>query len=95
MSQLHTYEHTSDHQVLVLENDQLAVNASPGALVRHAYYDRSLGTLVANGDDFITVLWSNGPSSSASLASQKLMDEINQEIDAEIIRVLQAQAVAR
>lgn len=61
MSQLQTYHHPEDHRILSLEGARLAVNMTPGELVRHGHFDGTCGMLVANGDDFVTVLWSKAP----------------------------------
>lgn len=62
MSKLKTYHHPEEHLILSLEGSQFAVNLSPGALVRHGYFDGTMGMLIANGDDFVTVLWSRFPA---------------------------------
>lgn len=62
---LRTYNNPQDHQYVSVHSADvrvtLAVNMKPGDFVKH----RSLGgfgILVANGDDFITILWSQVPN---------------------------------
>lgn len=62
MSQLKTYHYPEDHRILSLEGSQLAVHLAPGAWVRHGHFDGTMGVLIANGDDFVTVLWSRPPT---------------------------------
>jgi len=61
---LRTYEHPRDHNFVSAdstdENMRLAVNMKPGEWVKHPI-SGGLGLLVANGDDFITILWSKLP----------------------------------
>ena len=92
MSQLCTYKHPLDHQILAHEGSELAVNLSPGALVRHGHHEGTMGTLVANGDDFITVLWSCGPDRSLERSMQQ---QIADEIDADILRIMRIQVGVR
>lgn len=65
---LNTYYSPDDHQIFALGSvegtpgyPRLAVHLTPGALVRHARHEKSCGVLIANGDDFVTVLWSVPP----------------------------------
>ena len=70
MSTLQTYEYPRDHDLvrwgsraLSIAKPWLAVNCVPGEWVEHKSMLRpGKGMLVANGDDFITVLWSVEPS---------------------------------
>jgi hypothetical protein len=61
---LRTYEHPKDHHFVSVnstdDNMCLAVNMKPGEWVKDATFG-GLGLLVANGDDFITILWSKFP----------------------------------
>lgn len=62
MSQLKTYHHPEHHRILSLEGlALLAVHLAPGAWVRHRHFNGTIGMLIANGDDFVTVLWSTPP----------------------------------
>lgn len=58
MSMLVTYRHPNDDSIVAYHGVRRAVRMAPGEMVRHMYVEGSLGTLIANGDDFITVLWS-------------------------------------
>jgi hypothetical protein len=54
---LKTYRHPFEGDVVSL-GGQPGVQQPPGTLVREKWTKNSLGILIANGDDFITVLWS-------------------------------------
>lgn len=62
---LRTYYSPEDHRYIAIdstdEHVRLAVNMKPGEFVKHGFLG-GFGVIVANGDDFITILWSKMPS---------------------------------
>jgi len=89
LSSLATYNYPEDHRILSYEGERLAVNLAPGAWVRHGHYADTKGILIANGDDFVTVLWSCPPGGMTVL-EKELAQQISDEIDADILRDLEA-----
>lgn len=69
MSQLERYDYPRDHDFvrwgsrhLEIPKPWLAVNCVPGEFIEHKWKDHAgKGMLVANGDDYIIVLWSDEP----------------------------------
>lgn len=61
---LRTYNNPEDHRYVSVDSTdeqiRLAVHMKPGEFVKHATFG-GFGVLVANGDDFITILWSKFP----------------------------------
>ena len=49
-----------------------------------------LGMVMAVDDTQVSVLWSTKPPSSQNVATQKMAQQIRDEVDAEILRDLQA-----
>ncbi len=74
MADLETYDYPQDHnfvrwgsRALGIKQPALAVNCVPGEWVEHKYQEPpGKGMLVANGDDFITILWSIPPGHPAT-----------------------------
>lgn len=94
MSQLETYVMPSDHKIMSFEGNSLAVNLNPGAEVRHGHFEGTKGLLIANGDDFVTILWTVAPPGPIYVDECAMIREVQDEIDAEILSVLRAQAKA-
>lgn len=82
MTQLQRYDYPRDHDFvrwgtrhLNIEKPALAVNCTPGEWIEHRWMEHpGKGMLVANGDDYITVLWSDEPrvTSDVEYVQQKL-----------------------
>jgi hypothetical protein len=59
VSILKTYEYPRDKQFVALDGHTLARHLKPGDWVKHmSYSPPGLGMLIATGNHFITVLWS-------------------------------------
>ena len=56
-------------------------------MVNHCEFPKSVGILVANGDDFVTVLWTVTPGDTLA---EKMAAELAADIDADIMRDLLA-----
>ena len=62
MSTLKTYKYPGDMDIIAYgSTNRPAVRCLPGDWVCTKFNSDSLGLLVANGDDFLLVLWSRPP----------------------------------
>ncbi len=58
MSSLETFQHPLEDAIVSLNGNLQGVHLPPGDWVRHKHRTGSMGILIANGDDFLVVLWS-------------------------------------
>jgi hypothetical protein len=84
MSQLETFEHPFEDNVVALGGNFPGVCLKPGDWVSHKYRKGSYGMLVANGDDFIMVLWCVESRSSLDIRDMNL--DFKQEFLGEFLR---------
>ena len=77
-----TYEHPLEHAILPVYDLEPGKFLQPGDWVRHADWTDSLGVLIANNEESLTVLWSRLPGPKQSIYNNPTGQGAQQYLDA-------------